>query len=109
MIKGPHVNVWHMGLFKSFSLTESVRLRWELTATNFFNHPNYNNPATNISQAGERRSDHWSRRASTELRPAISPARELSELACGWSGSEAGLTEASQSPTRTCPLGPVSC
>ena len=26
-------------------------MRWELTATNFFNHPNYNNPATNISQA----------------------------------------------------------
>jgi hypothetical protein len=38
-----------MGLFKSFPLTEKVRLRWELTATNFFNHPNYNNPATNIS------------------------------------------------------------
>ena len=40
-----------MGLFKSFYLRESIRLRWELTATNFFNHPNYNNPATNISQA----------------------------------------------------------
>jgi len=52
VIKGPNVNVWHMGLFKSFSLTESVRLRWELTATNFFNHPNYSNPAANISQAG---------------------------------------------------------
>ena len=24
-------------------------LRWELTATNFFNHPNYNNPVTNIT------------------------------------------------------------
>ena len=52
VIKGPDVNVWHVGFFKSFHLTETVRLRWELTATNFFNHPNYNNPATNISQAG---------------------------------------------------------
>jgi Carboxypeptidase regulatory-like domain/TonB dependent receptor-like, beta-barrel len=51
VIKGPHVNVWHMGLFKSFYLSETIRLRWELTATNFFNHPNYSNPATNISQA----------------------------------------------------------
>lgn len=51
VIKGPNVNVWHMGLFKSVYLRESVRLRWELTATNFFNHPNYSNPATNISQA----------------------------------------------------------
>jgi hypothetical protein len=51
-IKGPNVNVWHMGLFKSFNFTEQVRLRWELTATNFFNHPNYSNPATNISQTG---------------------------------------------------------
>ena len=51
VIKGPNVNVWHMGLFKSFQFTESVRLRWELTATNIFNHPNYSNPSTNISQA----------------------------------------------------------
>ena len=52
VIKGPHVNIWHMGLFKSFQLSEKAKLRWELTGTNFFNHPNYNNPATNISQAG---------------------------------------------------------
>lgn len=51
VIKGPDVNVWHVGFFKSFNFTEQVRLRWELTATNFFNHPNYSNPATNISQA----------------------------------------------------------
>jgi len=51
VIIGPHVNVWHVGLFKSFRFTERLRLRWELTGTNFFNHPNYSNPATNISQA----------------------------------------------------------
>jgi hypothetical protein len=50
VIKGPGVNVWHVGFFKTFPITESILLRWELTATNFFNHPNYSNPATNISQ-----------------------------------------------------------
>jgi hypothetical protein len=50
VIKGPHVNVWHAGIFKWFAFSERVRLRLELTATNFFNHQNYNNPATNISQ-----------------------------------------------------------
>lgn len=52
VIMGPHVNVWHAGLFKSFTIREQMRMRWELTGTNFFNHPNYSNPATNISQAG---------------------------------------------------------
>ena len=55
VIKGPDVNVWHAGFFKNFYLgngDRSPRLRWELTATNFFNHPNYNNPVTNISSAG---------------------------------------------------------
>lgn len=51
VIKGPDVNVWHVGFFKSFTLGERARLRWELTSTNFFNHPNYSNPATNIAQA----------------------------------------------------------
>jgi hypothetical protein len=51
VIQGPHVNVWHMGFFKSFPIREQIRLRYEATATNFFNHTNYNNPATNISQA----------------------------------------------------------
>jgi hypothetical protein len=51
VIKGPGVNIWHLGLFKTFAITEAVRLRWELTGTNFFNHPNYSNPGTNISQA----------------------------------------------------------
>ncbi|MCL4855571.1 MAG: hypothetical protein KJZ78_29755, partial [Bryobacteraceae bacterium] len=30
--------------------TEKMRLRLEMTATNFFNHPNWSNPAVNISQ-----------------------------------------------------------
>jgi hypothetical protein len=51
VIKGPDVNIWHAGFFKSFHFNEQTRLRWELTATNLFNHPNYNNPGVNISQA----------------------------------------------------------
>jgi len=50
VIKGPDVNVWHVGFFKTFAFNDSgTLLRWELTATNFFNHPNYSNPATNIT------------------------------------------------------------
>jgi hypothetical protein len=49
-IKGPGVNVWHVGFFKNFNFTERMRLRWELTASNFFNHPNYSNPNTTITQ-----------------------------------------------------------
>ena len=56
VIKGPRVNVWHAGFIKNFSFFDrGPRLRWELTATNFFNHPNYSNPNTNITnltQAG---------------------------------------------------------
>jgi hypothetical protein len=52
VIKGPGVNVWHIGFIKNFEFADrGPRLRWELTATNFFNHPNYSNPNTNISQA----------------------------------------------------------
>jgi len=50
VIKGPGVNVWHVGFIKNFEFADrGPRFRWELTATNFFNHPNYSNPATNIS------------------------------------------------------------
>ena len=49
VIVGPHVNVWHMGVVKNFRFTETVLFHWELTATNVFNHPNWNNPLFNIS------------------------------------------------------------
>ena len=41
-----------MGLYKSLIFQESQRFRarLEITATNVFNHPNWSNPATNISQ-----------------------------------------------------------
>jgi len=51
VIKGPGVNVWHVGFIKNFRFSEhGPALRWETTATNFFNHPNYSNPgSTNIT------------------------------------------------------------
>lgn len=52
VIKGPGVNVWHLGVFWRIAVTEKVNVRMELTATNAFNHPNWSNPRTNISQTG---------------------------------------------------------
>jgi hypothetical protein len=55
VVKGPPSNVWHIGLAKTFRITEHVQLRWDLIAANAFNHPNYANPAMNVSalaQAG---------------------------------------------------------
>lgn len=51
VIKGPGVNVLHAGLFKQFSIRERARLRWELTASNVLNHPNWGNPGTSITSA----------------------------------------------------------
>jgi hypothetical protein len=55
VIKGPGLNQWDAGIAKNIVFLERVNLRWEMTATNFFNHPAWSNPATNIadlSQAG---------------------------------------------------------
>ncbi|MGH9673265.1 MAG: hypothetical protein ACRD44_08790, partial [Bryobacteraceae bacterium] len=49
VIKGPGIKIMHVGLGKHFWLGEQLRLRWEMTATNFFNTPNYNNPGVNIT------------------------------------------------------------
>jgi hypothetical protein len=51
IIKGPGVNVWHMGLAKQVPITEHVRVRAELTASNIFNHPNWSNPGTLMTNA----------------------------------------------------------
>jgi hypothetical protein len=55
VIKGPGVSVVDTGLSKYFFLGEKLRLRYEVTATNFFNHPNWAVPGLNITtlaQAG---------------------------------------------------------
>jgi hypothetical protein len=51
VIKGPGVNIWHVGLAKAIPLTERARLRAEITATNIFNHPQWSNPGTIVTAA----------------------------------------------------------
>jgi hypothetical protein len=53
VIKGPPSNVWHLGLSKQFPIGERARLRWKLIAANAFNHPNYANPAVNVSSLAQ--------------------------------------------------------
>jgi hypothetical protein len=39
-----------MGLHKDFMLNDrGARLRWEMIGTNIFNHPNWSNPSTDIT------------------------------------------------------------
>jgi len=54
VIKGPGVSVLDTGISKYFSIWERVRLRWEVTATNVCNHPNWSDPDMNISDVGTR-------------------------------------------------------
>ena len=51
-IKGPGTEIVNIGIAKYFSIGERLRIRWELTATNFFNSPNYEVPNTTINSAG---------------------------------------------------------
>jgi hypothetical protein len=53
VIIGPGSSVLHLGISKQFSFGERARLRWELIAANSFNHPNYANPAVNISSLAQ--------------------------------------------------------
>jgi hypothetical protein len=55
VIKGPGSEVVNVGLSKRFTIADRLQVRWEMTATNFFNTPNYNNPGvtiTSIAAAG---------------------------------------------------------
>lgn len=52
-IRGPSEAFWNAGLQKAFMVSEKwPRFVFEMTARNLFNHPNYNNPDTNISNTG---------------------------------------------------------
>ncbi len=51
VIVGPSLNVWDAGIFKRFTIGERLSIRFEVTAVNVLNHPNYSDPALNISQA----------------------------------------------------------
>src|SRR5258708_13522254 len=48
-IKGPGSSILNTGLTKRFDLSERLRLRWEMTATNFFNHPNWDTPRATLT------------------------------------------------------------
>jgi len=49
VIVGPSSTVFHAGLAKLFNFSERMRLRFEMTATNLFNHPNFANPALTLN------------------------------------------------------------
>jgi hypothetical protein len=49
VIKGPGIKVMNAGLAKTTTISERFRLRWEITATNFFNSSSWENPGTNIT------------------------------------------------------------
>lgn len=51
-IEGPGLNVWHVGFHKTFRMADrqgAPTFRVELTSTNFFNHPQWGNPNTNVT------------------------------------------------------------
>jgi hypothetical protein len=49
VIVGPGLANFDFGLYKYFNVTEKSRLQFRMTATNFFNHPNFGNPETDIT------------------------------------------------------------
>jgi hypothetical protein len=52
LVIGPALHVWDAGIFKAFKVKERFVIRGEVTAVNILNHPNYSDPAVNISAAG---------------------------------------------------------
>jgi len=74
--------IFNVGLSKYFAVTERVRIRWELTATNSFNHPNWANPQPNISSLGQ--VGVITGRAACPT--WISPPRAIFGWAYAWSG-----------------------
>jgi hypothetical protein len=49
VIIGPGLANINFGLYRNFKMIEKATLQLRMTATNFFNHPNFANPNTNIS------------------------------------------------------------
>jgi hypothetical protein len=60
-IVGPGVKAMDFGLFKYFTIKEKGRLQFRVTATNLFNHPNFTNPDTTITDynAGTISGTNW--------------------------------------------------
>lgn len=53
VLYGPGSSILNTGVAKTFMIAERIQFRWELTATNTFNTPNYNNPNTNITSLAQ--------------------------------------------------------
>ena len=51
ILEGPGTSTVAAGLSKTFQLTERVRMRFEGTFTNIFNHPNFTPPPTNVTSS----------------------------------------------------------
>jgi hypothetical protein len=51
MLEGPGTATIAAGLSKTFHLTERMRMRFESTFTNLFNHPNFAPPPTNVTSS----------------------------------------------------------
>ena len=49
VLEGPGTRNFSLGLFKNFRFGEKARLEMSISTTNTFNHPNFLNPAANIS------------------------------------------------------------
>jgi hypothetical protein len=49
VIRGPNSAVLHLGVYKTIPIRERLKLRFELSSTNVANHPNWDNPVTNIT------------------------------------------------------------
>jgi hypothetical protein len=50
-LEGPGTTTVAAGLAKTFHVTERMRLRFEGTFTNLFNHPNFAPPPTNVTSS----------------------------------------------------------
>ncbi len=49
ILEGPGMSVFHFGLTKELPFHERARLKLEMVSTNFFNHPNFSNPAATVA------------------------------------------------------------
>ena len=52
VLEGPGYHMHHLSVAKSFPITERVKFTFTSAFTNLFNHPNFRNPASNISNPG---------------------------------------------------------
>jgi hypothetical protein len=52
VLTGPGMNNLNLGLFKTFYMSERMRLQFRGTATNALNHPIFSNPNTTVTSGG---------------------------------------------------------